>query len=190
MVLRGIVQQLTNNGAIVRIPTINHSEFANDSTPIRQLYTATISCDPGIFPRLRINDAVWVAFENDDISKPVIIGVLFIPNKKGTVSDATLDSLIINVDCKLPKDTTIGKVSSDSLSYIENLKSNAQKQLDNLSIEIDNPISNNGLKQRIKKLEDNYLKNPIILQKDISYGNILPSNPVDGQLFLLKVENT
>lgn len=189
MVLRGIVQQLTNNGAIVRIPTINHSEFSNDSTPIKQLYTATISCDPGIFPRLRINDAVWVAFENDDISKPVIIGVLFIPNKKGTISDATLDSLIINVDCKLPKDTTIGKVSSDSLSYVENLRSNAQQQLDNLLTEIDNPISNNGLKQRVQKLEDNYLKNPIILKKDISYGNILPSNPVDGQLFLLKVED-
>lgn len=167
MVTRAIVEEIVDKSHVrVRIPRTNKSSAAVGSTPTSELAIATICSTPGISPRLRKNDAVFISFEDDDIGMPVVMGLLFNSEKTGTYSDTVLDSLKVNVDVELPQNTTIGSVSSDSLKNLQGLSSNIQLQIETNASEhkqmneILNSLKSNSssvseLSSQVEKISDN-----------------------------------
>ena len=114
----------------VRIPILNKIAQAVGATPVDELAIATLVVHPGVSPRFRSGNVVFVEFEEGDTSKPVICGALFNTLDSQTVSDAKFDSLTVNVNTVLPRDTHIGDVTDDNIAFLEGLSTNVQYQID------------------------------------------------------------
>ena len=140
----------------VRIPLLNKIAAAIGSTPIEELAIATLAVAPGISPKFRNGNIVFVEFEEGDTSKPVIVGSLFNTLESSVVSDAQFDSLIVNVNTELPRDTSIGDVTDDNIAFLEGLSTNVQYEIDKNKKEHDefrNQI--NQINQKIDEIEEN-----------------------------------
>ena len=74
LITKAIIQSInaTGNRCLVRIPLF---EYASDADPVEA--EALINITPGLFNNLAVGDVVFVAFEEDALEKPVIIGKLF-----------------------------------------------------------------------------------------------------------------
>jgi hypothetical protein len=91
------------NRCIVRMPLF---ETASSTTPITA--EALVSITPGFFNNLNVKDVVFVAFEENAIEKPIIIGKLY----KGTGSEnlvnggmGILDTLKVRTAASIPSST-------------------------------------------------------------------------------------
>lgn len=209
MVVRGLVEAISDNTHVkVRIPKINKSENAIGATPSSELATAVISTPPGYSPKIKRGDAVIVAFENDDESSPVILGLLFNPNNK-TKADAVLDSLQVAVNAVLPVETTIGELSSDNIATLIGIRENIQIQLDRIVNNIndntnkiyENSVNITSLQVGLQEAQSNIKTNATDIDKlqegtykvsSIAYGTEpatehfqkLQVPPVEGQIYL------
>lgn len=114
----------------VRIPVLNKIAAAIGATPVEELSIATIAVSPGVSPKFRNGDIVFVEFEEGDTSKPVIIGSLFNTLDSQVVSDAKFDSLSVNVNTTLKRETQIGEVTADNIANIKGLNTNVQYEID------------------------------------------------------------
>lgn len=114
----------------VRIPILNKIAAAVGATPVEELAIATIAVEPGISPKFRSGDIVFVEFEEGDTSKPVVVGSLFNTLNASTASDVKFDSLIVDVNTELPRDTSIGDVTDDNIANLEGLSTNVQYEID------------------------------------------------------------
>lgn len=198
----------------VRIPVLNKIAAAIGATPVEELSIATISISPGVSPKFRSGDIVFVEFEEGDTSKPVIVGSLFNTLDSQIVSDAKFDSLSVNVNTTLKRETQIGEVTADNIANIKGLNTNVQYEIDSnkaqhiefvsqisetqsdigdINKEI-NDINNINDKQDIKieKVENRVtniettLEGPLILN-NLSYGTKDPktiSGAKEGQVYL------
>lgn len=198
----------------VRIPVLNKIAAAIGATPVEELSIATISIPPGVSPKFRSGDIVFVEFEEGDTSKPVIVGSLFNTLDSQIVSDAKFDSLSVNVNTTLKRETQIGEVTADNIANIKGLNTNVQYEIDSnkakhiefvsqisdiqsdigdINKEI-NDINNINDKQDIKieKVENRVtniettLEGPLILN-NLSYGTKDPktiSGAKEGQVYL------
>ena len=209
MVVRGLVEAISDNTHVkVRIPKINKSENAIGATPSSELATAVISTPPGYSPKIKRGDAVIVAFENDDESSPVILGLLFNPNNK-TKADAVLDSLQVAVNAVLPIETTIGELSSDNIATLIGIRENIQIQLDRIVNNIndntnkiyENSVNITSLQVGLQEAQSNIKTNATDIDtlqegtykvSSIAYGTEpatehvqkLQVPPVEGQIYL------
>lgn len=135
MLDRGIiVATLDSYHFKVRIPSLNKSDSAVGGTPNNELYTAVVSSSPGVYPALRVGDVVIVGYENDDVSRPIIIGLLFNRDFSDTESDAIFSSLTVNVNAVLPEDTSIGEITSDNIYSLKNLDMNIREKFNTQDI--------------------------------------------------------
>ena len=191
----------------VRIPVLNKIAAAIGATPVAELSIATIAVAPGVSPKFRSGDIVFVEFEEGDTSKPVIVGSLFNTLDSKIVSDAKFDSLSVNVNTTLQRETQIGEVTADNIANIKGLNTNVQYEIDSNRVqhtefvsqisdiqsdigEINkeiNDINSVNAEQdiKIKKVEKT-LEGPLILN-DISYGTTDPktiSGAKEGQVYL------
>ena len=191
----------------VRIPVLNKIAAAIGATPVEELSIATIAVEPGVSPKFRSGDIVFVEFEEGDTSKPVIVGSLFNTLDSKIVSDAKFDSLSVNVNTTLQRETQIGEVTADNIANIKGLNTNVQYEIDSNRVqhtefvsqisdiqsdigEINkeiNDINSVNAEQdiKIKKVEKT-LEGPLILN-DISYGTTDPktiSGAKEGQVYL------
>ena len=114
----------------VRIPVLNKIAAAIGATPVEELSIATIAVEPGVSPKFRSGDIVFVEFEEGDTSKPVIVGSLFNTLDSQIVSDAKFDSLSVNVNTTLQRETQIGEVTADNIANIKGLNTNVQYEID------------------------------------------------------------
>lgn len=198
----------------VRIPVLNKIAAAIGATPVEELSIATIAIPPGVSPKFRSGDIVFVEFEEGDTSKPVIVGSLFNTLDSQIVSDAKFDSLSVNVNTTLKRETQIGEVTADNIANIKGLNTNVQYEIDSnkaqhiefvsqiSDIQSDigdinkkiNDINNINDKQDIKieKVENRVtniettLEGPLILN-NLSYGTKDPktiSGAKEGQVYL------
>ena len=198
----------------VRIPVLNKIAAAIGATPVEELSIATIAIPPGVSPKFRSGDIVFVEFEEGDTSKPVIVGSLFNTLDSQIVSDAKFDSLSVNVNTTLQRETQIGEVTADNIANIKGLNTNVQYEIDSNRVqhtefvsqisdiqsdigEINkeiNDINNINDKQDIKieKVENRVtniettLEGPLILN-NLSYGTKDPktiSGAKEGQVYL------
>lgn len=198
----------------VRIPVLNKIAAAIGATPVEELSIATIAIPPGVSPKFRSGDIVFVEFEEGYTSKPVIVGSLFNTLDSQIVSDAKFDSLSVNVNTTLKRETQIGEVTADNIANIKGLNTNVQYEIDSnkaqhiefvsqisdiqsdigdINKEI-NDINNINDKQDIKieKVENRVtniettLEGPLILN-NLSYGTKDPktiSGAKEGQVYL------
>ena len=198
----------------VRIPVLNKIAAAIGATPVEELSIATIAVEPGVSPKFRSGDIVFVEFEEGDTSKPVIVGSLFNTLDSQIVSDAKFDSLSVNVNTTLQRETQIGEVTADNIANIKGLNTNVQYEIDSNRVqhtefvsqisdiqsdigEINkeiNDINSVNAEQdtKIKKVENRVtkiettLEGPLILN-NLSYGTTDPktiSGAKEGQVYL------
>ena len=114
MLAKGVISSIdfSSNTCKVRIPQF---ETVN-SDPI--ILDATISITPGIYNGYKENDVVWVAFENNMLEHPVVIGKLFLGTAKENEDPrGTINCLISTTAQKanIPQDTVLtNEVNQDT----------------------------------------------------------------------------
>ena len=106
MLAKGVINSInfSSNTCKVRIPQF---ETVN-SDPI--ILDATISITPGIYNGYKENDVVWVAFENNMLEHPVVIGKLFLGTEKENEDPrGTINCMISTTSQKanIPQDTVL-----------------------------------------------------------------------------------
>lgn len=133
MVTRGIVEKLLDRYTIkVRMPLLNRMKQNSSSILSDDLNEAVVSVPPNFDPNINVGDVVFVAFEDNNFGKPVVIGYLYRSNMTPTYGDIILNSVNVKIAANLSADTTIGDVSSTNISYLKGVTSNIQGQLDSL----------------------------------------------------------
>ncbi len=138
---KGIVVSAQQKSVTVRIPELNKIDGAVGATPVNELVAAIVCTPPGYIPNFRIGDIVLVDFENDDLERPVVVGALFTEKISSNAPDIYAGSITVGINSILPEDTTIGKVTSQSIAYLQGLEENIQ-------------ITINELKRRLKSNEE------------------------------------
>ena len=111
MIQKGIIAQVIDKyNYKVRIPKYDKIESATYSTKLDDLSSGIVCSIPGIDIAYVEGDVVLVSFENDELSKPVILGLLYREEKKDS------DILVKGVDESLTdiKDD-LDKLNSQSL---------------------------------------------------------------------------
>lgn len=138
MITKGYIEKIENNYTVkVRIPVFNKSKESNTSTPTNELNNAYFSVMPNSRITPQVGDAVIVAFENNDFAKPVIIGYLYNESRDYSVVDSVLQNLFVGNQAKLPSNTEIGSITSKQLSFLSNISSDVQVQLDTITYQLD-----------------------------------------------------
>lgn len=145
MVTKGIIRSINGAGnrCIVRMPLF---ETAASSAPVEA--EALISITPGMFNNLVIGDIVFVAFEENALEKPIIIGKLFTGatnEDKVNGGMGILDTLRANTAATVPcstlfvypaniqnnyKDFKTPKKMADYIKWLEKLTKKLISQLD------------------------------------------------------------
>lgn len=118
MITKAIVQSINANGTrcIVRMPLF---ESSASTAPIEA--EALISITPGVFNNLSVGDRVFVAFEENAIEKPIIVGKLFRGadiegHTKG--GGAIFNTLKVSSTASLPASTTFAFPAGLQSSYV------------------------------------------------------------------------
>ena len=123
MITTGII--LSKNGANsynVNIPDlVDGNETFN--------FVATVCSSINNKLDLKINDVVYINFENNRRENPIIIGVLV--NDESN-ADVNLNSLKVKRNFQLPQQTSIGAINSTNLNSLIGVSENIQNQLDSI----------------------------------------------------------
>ena len=122
MVTKGLIKSINRAGnrCIVRLPLF---ETASSSVPVE--IEALVSITPGMFNNLFINDVVFVAFEENALEKPIIIGKLYTgaSNENNTLGGAgILDTLTVRTSGSVPAATTTFVFEGDNKGEYKDLK--------------------------------------------------------------------
>lgn len=117
MVTKAIVMSITKNGTrcVVRMPLF---ENASNTSPVTA--EALVSITPGLFNNLFVNDVVFVAFEENALEKPIIIGKLYkgTSYENGTKGGAgILDTLTVRTSASIPAETTTFEFAKNKDEY-------------------------------------------------------------------------
>ena len=93
-------------------PGLNINQKLNST-----ILDATICYNPGAYPEYKVNDIVYVGFEDNDLSRPVILGMLYLEDK---TSQSRIDCSNLQVYNKaiMPKDSSLSNIK---ISDINNL---------------------------------------------------------------------
>lgn len=137
MITKGIIISVNqDNTLFVRLPLF---ESASDSRN-NQIVKCTICYNPGNLNSYKENDVVFVAFEDNQINKPVVIGKLYLGQEKEATNHSYSNSLTVTENATLPSETKIGSLD---FSDIKGLLGEIKQLNDYI----------NQLEKRIKDLE-------------------------------------
>lgn len=143
MITKGIVQEIIDPYNIkLRLPTLDGAEYSSEGIPNEYLNTAIICSPPNTQYNFEIGDIVIVGFEDDDLSKPIILGFLFKQDGNTStmkINSQSLDSTYNN----LGEYTYIGNVKPNEIKALEGVRGNIQAQIDYISELIDS-LKNNS----------------------------------------------
>ena len=143
MITRGIVEKIySKNSVAVRVPLFDKSATSASRTPTESLGVASICILPNSIPNVRVGDVVYVGFENNDISKPVIIGYVYIDREYLTKQGLSLETIDVSTNALLPVSTRIGNITPEEIATLSGIKSNIQEQINFLIEEINELKSN------------------------------------------------
>lgn len=130
MITKAIVEDIINNREfIVRIPIFDNIESAREHTIKEDLNTALAILSPGLSNNIVRGDIVYVGFEDNDISKPIILGLLDKEKQQSrqtTVIAAQMNCDYLNVKnpTTLPIGTNIGSITYEQLLELTKLLNN------------------------------------------------------------------
>lgn len=143
MITRGYITEklsVDSSKVMVRLPifeTANNNE-ANIHNPFE--VEASIMMTPGNFLGYNVGDTVIVGFEDNDYSKPIILGKLFISVEENSTVKEVIDQVSVKSTAVLPENTSIGKVSPKDIAALSgiNTSGNLAQQLKYILDKIDN----------------------------------------------------
>ena len=151
MITKGIIIKTpngTNNKYTVRIPIF---ESANNTGSEFVTYEASVCISPGSYYGLNVGDVVFISFEDNRMSKPVIIGKLFITPDVETGAYNALQVLKVSDKAELPSNTTIGDMNLLSVvKQIRDLEFFKDADIPSILDEIDTPSAPNNIKVLFK----------------------------------------
>lgn len=101
----------------VRMPLIHKIEGVPGGTLTQDLPTASVNCPPGVIPNYSVGDVVFVGLEDDQWSKPVILGSIYNETYVSNSSSLQSDSIEVAVGAQLPEANNI-KVGEKTLEDI------------------------------------------------------------------------
>lgn len=150
---KGIIEEVVSQfKARVRLPVYHGIKTAEYSTPTKDLPTATLCAMPNCTYSLNTGDVVYCSIEDNDFTKPVILGFLYKQDKAETLVDMNVNSLNVGVNASFPEETSIGKVSPQSIQNLCGANSNIQNEID--SIVNDSNKNNKELQDSVSKLQN------------------------------------
>ena len=138
MITKAIIESVDDPYYVkVRIPALDSGSDYMDSTSYSDLSEAIICTLPNANYLPAVGDIVLVAFEDNDLGKPIIIGCLF--KESGNISeiDLTLNNLTVNSTSQLGTNTYIGNISYEQLKYLDGLRQNIQATFQNIEDRLD-----------------------------------------------------
>lgn len=154
MLTKAYIQEVINPHSIrVRIPLYNKIADVEGSTPNKELGVACVCTLPNFITSANVGDIVIVGFEENTISKPVILGYLSTNSEKESLTDIICDQLTAKGDVVLDEHTTIGDVKPESIKCLKDLKDNIKDTFTATSKDIAD------INIAISKLENNVLTN-------------------------------
>lgn len=162
MITKGIIEQVIDTYSVkVRLPVFDKLKNVQGATPSSQLPESYFCTLPNCQITPQIDDIVFVSFEDNDFSKPFILGYLFNQDNPKSEVNALLGSLEVIGNTKLSKETTIGDVDSAAISCLEKCDFNIKKEDKKINDKL------NEYEKRISELET-LLNNQIQLNSDIA----------------------
>lgn len=149
MITKGYIQDVLSRHSVrVRIPLYNKIENVNGATPNKELSIAPICTVANIINDPHIGDIVFLAFEEDDISKPVVIGYLSLSNMGESLTDIKCDNFEAQGDTTLSKYTKIGEIDYENIFQLKGLTQNILEKfgmidtlLEEINIEMGDPTT-------------------------------------------------
>lgn len=118
MICKAIIESVIDNGynLKIRIPMLDKLYKTMAATANDKLLTAPVMTLPGIIPAYQKGDIVFVAFEDEDLSRPVVIGRLH--RKSGVNSSADIIAQSVKVMVNLDYDGN-NKNNNAQLQFIQ-----------------------------------------------------------------------
>lgn len=165
MITKAIIKRLyttEDNHYIIYIPFLRKANMDEKDATLE----ATALCISGINNEYKVDDVVYISFEDNKINKPVILGKLFTINENKdeittTITARTQETLELN---KLPVNTIIGETNikslKDKIDYILGIKNLDSKDV----------IYNNSLEE-LKDLTSVKLAIDYLLEKINALNN-------------------
>lgn len=125
MLAKAFIQEVISPYSLrVRIPSVNKIEGVNGATPNNELYVAAVCSNPNFVINAHVGDVVILGFEDDDISKPIVLGYLSTNKSMETLTNMHCDEFKADGDISLSGQTSIGDVSPSSIHCLKNQKEN------------------------------------------------------------------
>lgn len=137
MITKAIIKEKVDNKFKVRIPLFESAGNLNEI-----IFTATVCYEPGNLEAYNIGDIVFVAFENNEIKKPVIIGKLYLGEEENPRAEFLAAKLNVNTSAVLPANTSIGNITSDELYTAIKNNESFEDRIEQLEKKINDLINN------------------------------------------------
>lgn len=133
MITKGIVEDIIDTYQVrVRLPIFDKIDGAKNATKNEDLSIGTVCCLPNSSYQVNVGDVVFVGFEDNDISKPIILGQLYRDVDSNTLMTLVLGTLETKTSTVLSENTTIGDVSANEIKCLSGIKTNIQQQLNSI----------------------------------------------------------
>lgn len=146
MVTKAIIEAINDEYSVkVRIPLFDSSSQFLDSTPTNSLSDAITCTLPRMSYIPEVGDIVFVAFEDNDKGRPVIIGCLFKESGNTSLINAEINNLNVLGQTNLGTSISIGDISYQQLKYLIGLNQNIQAALENIDERLKNLEGNNNV---------------------------------------------
>lgn len=143
MVTKAIIESVEDIYSVkVRMPTLDSIPEYAGATSVNELSDAIICTLPRSSYIPEVGDIVIVAFEDNDLGKPIILGCLFKETNNISQVNLEVNDLKVTSHVSLSKDIDIGDISYNELKYLIGLKQNIQSTIDNIL-------------ERLNKIEEN-----------------------------------
>ena len=153
MVCKAKIEEIISDYKVrVRVPTFHRGEESIGATPSLDTPVATICIPPSVYPSIRVGDTVWVDFEDDNVDKPVVMGILYSSGCFTTKSDIKCTSLEVKDSAILPENTSIGPITSQNISHLNGLNENVQQGLKDKDKRLSS-IETNGCNSLLEMLQ-------------------------------------
>ena len=131
MVTRGsVVEVISPHEVKIQVPKFGLIQEEPDEKQVNELPNARLCTIPGCLPNLKKGDTVLISIEDNNLNDVMIMRTLIPDNNSVGTSSAYFSDLKVETKVTLPKNTSIGDVTSDNLFTLKGVNSNIQTQFD------------------------------------------------------------